>query len=169
LKKNFKNDENLIKHIVSVRRVAKVVKGGRRFGFSALVVVGNGKGRVSYASGKAKEVAGAVKKATDFAMNSLNKKSNFFYLKDRRTIHHDVIGRFCASKVHIRTADQGTGIIASKVLGLIFEAIGIKDIVAKSIGSTNEVNVVKSAIVALRAIQSPRDIEQKRGVNVTSI
>jgi small subunit ribosomal protein S5 len=156
---------DLIEKLIGVNRVAKVVKGGRRFGFAALVVVGDGKGRVGYGTGKAKEVPEAVRKATDAAKRSFLRVP----LREGRTLHHDVQGRYGAGKVALRSAPAGTGIIAGGPMRAIFEAVGIQDVVAKSIGSSNPHNMVKATIDALRAVRSPRAIAGKRGKKINEI
>ena len=160
-----KDGTELIDKLVGINRVAKVVKGGRRFGFAALVVVGDGKGRVGVGSGKAKEVPEAIRKATDKAKSSLIKVP----LKEGRTLHHDAIGIFGAGKVNIRSAPSGTGIIAGGPMRAVFETLGIQDVVAKSVGSSNPHNMVKATIQALKNIQSPRSVASKRGKKVADI
>lgn len=155
----------LIDRLVSVNRVAKVVKGGRRFGFAALVVVGDGKGRIGYGTGKAKEVPDAVKKATDSARRSMIR----IPLREGRTLHHDVNGTFGSGKVVMRSAPAGTGIIAGGPMRAVFEAIGIQDVVAKSTGSSNPHNLVKATFSALQEMRSPRAIAAKRGKKVGEI
>jgi len=156
---------DLIDKLVAVNRVAKVVKGGKRFGFAALVVVGDGKGRVGYGSGKAKEVSDAVKKATDDAKKHMVRIA----LREGRTLHHDIAGRFGAGKVYLRTASPGTGIIAGGPMRAVFEALGVQDVVAKSIGTSNPHNMVKATFDALTRMRSPRAIAAKRGKKVGEI
>lgn len=156
---------DLIDKLVSINRVAKVVKGGRRFGFAALVVVGDGKGRVGYGSGKAKEVADAVRKATDSAKKSMVRIS----LRESRTLHHDITGRYGAGKVVLRAAPAGTGVIAGGPMRAIFEALGVQDVVAKSTGTSNPHNMVKATFDALQAIHSPRAVASKRGLKVGEV
>lgn len=156
---------DLIDKLVSINRVAKVVKGGRRFGFAALVVVGDGKGRVGYGSGKAKEVTDAVRKATDAAKKSIVRIS----LRENRTLHHDVAGRYGAGKVIMRAAPAGTGVIAGGPMRAIFEALGVQDVVAKSTGSSNPHNMVKATFDALTTMRSPRAIAGKRGLKVGEV
>lgn len=151
--------------LVAINRVAKVVKGGRRFGFAALVVVGDGKGRVGFGTGKAKEVLIAKTKATEAAKKSMVR----IPLREGRTIHHDVEGRFGAGRVRLRTAPPGTGIIAGGPMRAIFESLGIKDVVAKSIGTSNPHNMVKATFDALLKISSPRDIADRRGKKISEI
>ena len=156
---------DLIDKLVAVNRVAKVVKGGKRFGFAALVVVGDGKGRVGYGSGKAKEVSDAVKKATEDAKKHMIRIA----LREGRTLHHDIAGRFGAGKVYLRTASPGTGIIAGGPMRAVFEALGVADVVAKSIGTSNPHNMVKATFDALTRMKSPRAIAAKRSKKVGEI
>ncbi|MAR56087.1 MAG: 30S ribosomal protein S5 [Rickettsiales bacterium] len=151
--------------LVAVNRVAKVVKGGRRFGFAALVVVGDGKGRVGYGTGKAKEVPEAVRKATEDAKKTMIKVP----LKEARTLHHDIKARYGAGKVTLRTAPPGTGIIAGGPMRAIFESLGVHDIVAKSTGTSNPHNMVKATFAALRELQSPRTIAARRSKKIGEI
>ena len=155
----------LIDKLVSINRVAKVVKGGRRFGFAALVVVGDGKGKVGYGSGKAKEVSDAMRKATDAAKKSMIR----IPLREGRTLHHDLYGRFGAGKVIIRTAPVGTGVIAGGPMRAVFEALGVQDVVAKSVGTSNPHNMLKATFVALQDMKSPRAIAGKRNKKVGDI
>lgn len=155
----------LIDKLVSINRVAKVVKGGRRFGFAALVVVGDGKGRVGYGSGKAKEVSDAMRKALDSAKKSMVR----IPLREGRTLHHDVYGRFGAGKVMIRMAPAGTGIIAGGPMRAVFEALGVHDVVAKSVGTSNPHNMLKATFDALDSMRAPRSIAAKRGKKVGEI
>ena len=165
-KESGHRDENeLIDKLVGINRVAKVVKGGRRFGFAALVVVGDGKGRVGIGSGKAKEVPEAIRKATEKAKTTLIKVP----LKEGRTLHHDAIGVYGAGKVNLRSAPSGTGIIAGGPMRAVFETLGIQDVVAKSIGSSNPHNMVKATMKALKEMQSPRLIASKRGIRVADV
>ena len=155
----------LTEKLVSINRVAKVVKGGRRFGFAALVVVGDTKGRVGFGKGKAKEVPEAIKKATDKAKIKMYR----IPLKEGRTIHHDIKGRHGASKVILRTAPPGTGIIAGGPMRAVFETLGVQDVVSKSVGSSSPYNMVRATFEGLKNIQSPRSIASRRGVKVSSI
>jgi small subunit ribosomal protein S5 len=155
----------LIDKLVSINRVAKVVKGGRRFGFAALVVVGDGKGKVGYGSGKAKEVSDAMRKALDSAKKSMVR----IPLREGRTLHHDLYGRFGAGKVIIRTAPVGTGIIAGGPMRAVFEALGVQDVVAKSVGTSNPHNMLKATFNALSEMRSPRAVAAKRGKKVGEI
>ena len=145
--------------LVSINRITKVVKGGRRFAFSALVVVGNQIGSIGVAHAKAKQVPDAIKKATESAKNNLIKIS----LLEGRTLHHDVLGKDGAGKVLLRSAPSGTGIIAGGPIRAVCEVIGIKDIVAKSLGTQNPMNVLRACIKALRSQNSPKDVAQLRG------
>lgn len=156
---------DLIDKLVSINRVAKVVKGGRRFGFAALVVVGDGKGRVGYGSGKAKEVSDAMRKATEDAKKSMKR----IPLREGRTVHHDLYGRFGAGKVIIRTAPVGTGIIAGGPMRAVFEALGVQDVVAKSVGTSNPHNMLKATFDALEGMKSPRSVAARRGKSVGEI
>jgi len=162
---NREEGSELIDKLVSINRVAKVVKGGRRFGFAALVVVGDGKGKVGYGSGKAKEVSDAMRKALDDA----KKKMVRIPLREGRTLHHDLYGRFGAGKVIIRTAPVGTGIIAGGPMRAVFEALGVQDVVAKSVGTSNPHNMLKATFDALHTMKSPRAVAAKRGKKVGEI
>lgn len=155
----------LIEKLVSINRVAKVVKGGKRFGFAALVVVGDGKGKVGYGSGKAREVPEAISKATAAARRNLVKIA----LREGRTVHHDVRGVFGAGEVVLRTAPSGTGIIAGGPMRAVFEAVGMHDVVAKSVGTSNPHNMVKATFAALQNSASPRSIAARRGKKVSEI
>ncbi|MGH6942908.1 MAG: 30S ribosomal protein S5 [Geminicoccaceae bacterium] len=160
-----RQDGEFVDRLVNVNRVAKVVKGGRRFGFSALVVVGDGKGRVGYGSGKAREVPEAVRKATEQAKRGMIRVP----LRQGRTLHHDVQGHFGAGRVVLRAAPAGTGIIAGGPMRAVFEALGIHDVVAKSIGTSNPHNMVKATFAALNLMVSPRAVAAKRGKKVGDI
>jgi small subunit ribosomal protein S5 len=151
--------------LVGINRVAKVVKGGRRFGFAALVVVGDGKGRVGHGHAKSKEVPEAIKKATEQAKRNMIRVP----LRDGRTIHHDVKGRSGAGKVILRSAPQGTGIIAGGPMRAVFEVLGVQDIVAKAIGSSNPYSMINATFEALQAMQNPRQVASRRGKNVKEI
>ena len=148
--------------LVHINRVAKVVKGGRRFGFAALVIVGDRKGRVGYGAGKAREVPEAIRKATEAAKRALIRVP----LRDGRTLHHDVKGRFGAGKVTLRAAPAGTGIIAGGPMRAVFETLGVKDIVAKSVGTSNPHNMIKATFEALGQLNSPRMVATRRGKKV---
>jgi len=162
---NREEGSELIDKLVSINHVAKGVKGGRRFGFAALVVVGDGKGKVGYGSGKAKEVSDAMRKALDDA----KKKMVRIPLREGRTLHHDLYGRFGAGKVIIRTAPVGTGIIAGGPMRAVFEALGVQDVVAKSVGTSNPHNMLKATFDALHTMKSPRAVAAKRGKKVGEI
>ena len=161
------NNENkeLNEHLVTINRVAKVVKGGRRFGFAAIMVVGDTKGRVGYGTGKAKEVPEAVRKASEDAKNRMIRVS----LKDNRTLHHDIVGKFGAGKVILRRAAPGTGIIAGGPMRALFESLGIKDIVAKSTGSSNPHNMIKATFDAFKRSESPKSVASKRSKKISEI
>jgi len=162
---NERGEGELLDKLVSINRVAKVVKGGRRFGFAALVVVGDQKGRVGFGSGKAREVPEAIRKATEQAKRSLVRVP----LREGRTLHHDVEGRHGAGKVVLRAAPAGTGIIAGGPMRAVFETLGVQDVVTKSIGSSNPHNMVKATFDALRNLMAPRMIAAKRGKKVGDI
>jgi len=151
--------------LVSINRVAKVVKGGRRFGFAALVVVGDRKGRVGYGSGKAREVPEAIRKATEQARRGLVRVP----LREGRTLHHDIADSYGAGKVIIRAAKPGTGIIAGGPMRAIFEALGVQDVVAKSVGSSNPHNMIKATFAALTHVTSPRAVAARRGKKVNEV
>ena len=151
--------------LVSINRVAKVVKGGRRFGFAALVVVGDGKGRVGHGAGKAREVPEAIRKATEQAKRGMIRVP----LREGRTLHHDIAGHFGAGRVIFRVAEPGTGIIAGGPVRAIFEALGVHDVVAKSVGTSNPHNMVKAAFAALERSTSPRAVAARRGKKVSEI
>jgi small subunit ribosomal protein S5 len=159
-------DENeLTEKLVGINRVAKVVKGGRRFGFAALVVVGDQKGRVGHGAGKAREVPEAIRKATDQAKRNMIRVA----MREGRTLHHDIQGRFGAGKVVLRAASPGTGIIAGGPMRAIFEAMGLKDVIGKSVGTSNPHNMVKATFSALVNVSSPRSVAQRRGKKVSDI
>ncbi len=155
----------LVDKLVHINRVAKVVKGGKRFGFAALVVVGDQKGRVGFGHGKAREVPEAVRKATEAAKKSLVR----IPLREGRTLHHDVHGRHGAGKVVLRPAPVGTGIIAGGPLRAVFDALGVHDVVAKSVGTSNPYNMVRATFDALKQQASPKMIANKRGKSVAEI
>jgi small subunit ribosomal protein S5 len=155
----------LIDKLVHINRVAKVVKGGKRFGFAALVVVGDQKGRVGFGHGKAREVPEAVRKATEAAKKSLVRVP----LREGRTLHHEVLGRHGAGKVVLRPAPVGTGIIAGGPLRAVFDALGVHDVVAKSVGSSNPYNMVRATFDALKGQNSPKMIANKRGKTVAEV
>ena len=151
--------------LVAINRVSKTVKGGKRFGFAALVVVGDQRGRVGFGKGKAKEVPEAIRKATEQAKRQMVRVP----LRDGRTLHHDMEGRHGAGKVIMRTATEGTGIIAGGPMRAVFEMLGIKDVVAKSQGSQNPYNMIRATIDGLRKEASPRSVAARRGKKVADI
>ncbi len=151
--------------LVAINRVSKTVKGGKRFGFAALVVVGDQKGRVGFGKGKAKEVPEAIRKATEQAKRQLVRVP----LREGRTLHHDIEGRHGAGKVVMRTAPEGTGIIAGGPMRAVFEMLGVKDVVSKSIGSQNPYNMIRATMNGLTKEQSPRSVAQRRGKKVADI
>ncbi|MBV1916826.1 MAG: 30S ribosomal protein S5 [Sphingomonadaceae bacterium] len=152
----------MIEKLVHINRVSKTVKGGKRFGFAALVVVGDGKGRVGFGHGKAREVPEAITKATAAA----KKKMVRVPLKEGRTLHHDGKGRFGAGKVNVRTAPAGTGIIAGGPMRAVFESLGVADVVTKSVGSSNPYNMIRATFDALTNQTSPKSVAQRRGKKV---
>ena len=156
---------DVVEKLVSINRVAKVVKGGRRFAFAALVVVGDQKGRVGFAAGKAREVPEAIRKGTEKAKKNMIRVP----LREGRTLHHDVLGRYGAGKVVLRAAPPGTGIIAGGPMRAIFETLGLQDVVAKSIGTQNPHNMIKATFDALSNLQSPRMVASRRGRKVGDI
>src|ERR671917_102340 len=158
-------DSEFVDKLVHINRVAKVVKGGRRFGFAALVVVGDQKGRVGFGHGKAREVPEAIRKATDAAKRAMIRVS----LREGRTLHHDVHGRHGAGKVILRAAPQGTGIIAGGPMRAVFEAVGMQDVVSKSLGSSNPYNLVRATFNALKNEDSPRSVAARRGLKVSTL
>jgi small subunit ribosomal protein S5 len=160
-----REESELVEKLVSINRVAKVVKGGRRFGFAALVVVGDQKGRVGHGAGKAREVPEAIRKATDQARRNMVRVP----MREGRTLHHDVYGRFGAGKVVLRAASEGTGIIAGGPMRAIFEALGLKDVVGKSVGTSNPHNMVKACFAAFGGMSSPRSVATRRGKKVSEI
>ena len=160
-----REDDGIIDKLVSINRVAKVVKGGRRFAFAALVVVGDQKGRVGYGAGKAREVPEAIRKATERAKRGMIRVP----MKEGRTLHHDIEGRYGAGAVVLRAAPAGTGIIAGGPLRAVFESLGVGDIVAKSLGSRNPHNMVKATFAALQHCASPRSVANRRGKKVAEI
>ena len=151
--------------LVAINRVSKTVKGGKRFGFAALVVVGDQRGRVGFGKGKAKEVPEAIRKATEQAKRNLIRVP----LRDGRTLHHDIEGRHGAGKVVMRTAAAGTGIIAGGPMRAVFEMVGIQDVVAKSLGSQNPYNMIRATFEGLKKEASPRSVAARRGKKVAEI
>ena len=164
-RKNQNEDNELVDKLVCINRVAKVVKGGRRFGFAALVVVGDARGKVGFGTGKAKEVPEAIRKATDDAKKNMVRVP----LKDGRTLHHDMKGHYGAGKVVLRSAPSGTGIIAGGPMRAVFETLGVQDVVAKSIGTSNPHNMIKATFDAFSSMHSPRNVANKRGKKVAEI
>lgn len=157
-----REDNEFVDKLVHINRVAKVVKGGRRFAFAALVVVGDAKGRVGFGTGKAREVPEAIRKATEQAKRSLIKVP----LREGRTLHHDVFGHFGAGRVVLRAAPPGTGIIAGGPMRAVFETMGVADVVAKCLGTSNPHNMVKATFEALQNLSSPKAVANKRGLKV---
>jgi len=157
--------EELIEKLVHINRVSKTVKGGKRFGFAALVVVGDGKGRAGFGHGKAREVPEAISKATAAAKKAMVRVP----LRDGRTLHHDGIGHFGAGRVAIRSAPAGTGIIAGGPMRAIFESLGVADVVTKSVGTSNPYNMIRATFEALREQTSPRSVAQRRGKKVSDL
>ncbi|MEQ8365494.1 MAG: 30S ribosomal protein S5 [Roseicyclus sp.] len=151
--------------LVAINRVSKTVKGGKRFGFAALVVVGDQRGRVGFGKGKAKEVPEAIRKATEQAKRQLIRVP----LKEGRTLHHDILGRHGAGKVTMRTAPEGTGIIAGGPMRAVFEMLGVKDVVSKSNGSQNPYNMIRATLDGLKKQSSPRHVAARRGKKVADI
>jgi small subunit ribosomal protein S5 len=160
-----REESDLVEKLVGINRVAKVVKGGRRFGFAALVVVGDAKGRVGVGSGKAREVPEAIRKATDQAKRTMIRVP----LREGRTLHHVVHGHCGAGRVVLRAAPTGTGIIAGGPMRAIFEALGVQDVVTKSIGTSNPHNMIKATFDALAQVVSPRAVAARRGRRVSDI
>jgi small subunit ribosomal protein S5 len=160
-----REESELVEKLVHINRVAKVVKGGRRFGFAALVVVGDQRGRVGFGNGKAREVPEAIRKATEAAKKNMIRVP----LREGRTLHHDIKGRHGAGRVLLRTAAQGTGIIAGGPMRAVFEALGVQDVVTKSQGSANPYNMVRATFNALSLQVSPRQVASKRGKKVADI
>jgi len=158
-------DEELIEKLVHINRVSKTVKGGKRFGFAALVVVGDGKGRVGFGHSKAREVPEAITKATA----SAKKKMIRVPLKEGRTLHHDGKGHFGAGKVNVRTAPAGTGIIAGGPMRAVFESLGVHDVVTKSVGTSNPYNMIRATFDALTTQTSPKSVAQRRGKKVADL
>jgi small subunit ribosomal protein S5 len=158
-------DSEFVDKLVHINRVAKVVKGGRRFGFAALVVVGDQKGRVGFGHGKAREVPEAIRKATEAAKRGLIRVP----LREGRTLHHDVFGRHGAGKVILRAAPAGTGIIAGGPMRAVFETLGMHDVVAKSQGSSNPYNMIRATFDALKREDSPRTVAARRSMKVSTL
>jgi small subunit ribosomal protein S5 len=160
-----RGDGDLVDKLVHINRVAKVVKGGRRFGFAALVVVGDGRGRVGHGHGKAREVPEAIRKATETAKKTMIRVP----LREGRTLHHDVQGHHGAGRVVLRAAPAGTGIIAGGPMRAIFECLGMQDVVTKSTGTSNPYNMIRATFDALKNQASPRMVAAKRGKKVSEI
>ncbi len=164
-----KDDDNaepeLIDKLVQINRVAKTVKGGRNFQFAALAVVGDGKGRVGFGQGKAREVPEAIRKSTEEAKKMMIRVP----LREGRTLHHDARGRWGAGKVVLRAAPPGTGVIAGGPMRAVLESLGVQDVVAKSVGSSNPYNMVRATFEALKAQNSPRSVAAKRGIKVADL
>jgi len=158
-------DSEFVDKLVHINRVAKVVKGGRRFGFAALVVVGDQKGRVGFGHGKAREVPEAIRKATETAKRTMLRVP----LREGRTLHHDVLGHHGAGRVVLRAAPPGTGIIAGGPMRAVFETLGVQDVVAKSVGTSNPYNMVRATFDALKNEKSPRQVASRRGKKVSDI
>jgi small subunit ribosomal protein S5 len=158
-------DNEFVDRLVHINRVAKVVKGGRRFGFAALVVVGDQKGRVGFGHGKAREVPEAIRKATESAKRALIRVP----LREGRTLHHDVHGRHGAGRVILRSAPAGTGIIAGGPMRAVFETLGMHDVVAKSQGSSNPYNMIRATFDALQREDSPRSVAARRSLKVSTL
>ena len=156
-------DSEFVDKLVHINRVAKVAKGGRRFGFAALVVVGDQKGRVGFGHGKAREVPEAIRKATEAAKRTMIRVP----LREGRTLHHDVEGRHGAGKVLLRAAPAGTGIIAGGPMRAVFETLGVQDVVGKSLGTSNPYNMVRATFAALTKEDSPRSVAARRGLKVS--
>ena len=151
--------------LVAINRVSKTVKGGKRFGFAALVVVGDQKGRVGFGKGKAKEVPEAIRKATEAAKRGMMRVP----LREGRTLHHDIEGRHGAGKVVMRTAPHGTGIIAGGPMRAVFESLGVADVVTKSVGTSNPYNMIRATFDALTNQTSPKSVAQRRGKKVADL
>ncbi len=160
-----REESDLIEKLVSINRVAKVVKGGRRFGFAALVVVGDGRGKVGHGHGKAREVPEAIRKATEQARGRMVRVP----LREGRTLHHDVSGHYGAGRVVLRASERGTGIIAGGPMRAVLEALGVQDVVAKSMGSANPHNMIKATFDGLARCCSPRMVAQRRGKKVSEL
>src|SRR3981081_2984282 len=158
-------DSEFVDKLVHINRVAKVVKGGKRFGFAALVVIGDQKGRVGFGHGKAREVPEAIRKATESAKRNLTRVA----LREGRTLHHDIAGRHGAGRVYLRATPAGTGVIAGGPMGAVFETLGIQDVVAKSIGSSNPYNMVRATFDALKHQDSPRSVAAPRNIKVSTL
>ena len=163
-KKNNKEDQELVDKLVGINRVAKVVKGGRQFGFTALTVIGDGNGKIGFGYGKAKEVPLAIQKAMEKAKRSMVKVPII-----NGTIHYSLVGRHGAARVYMQPASEGTGIIAGGAMRAVFEVLGIHNVLAKCIGTTNPINVVRATINGLTSVQSPQYVSNKRGKKIEDI
>jgi small subunit ribosomal protein S5 len=157
--------EELIEKLVHINRVSKTVKGGKRFGFAALVVVGDGKGRVGFGHGKAREVPEAISKATAAAKKAMVRVP----LREGRTLHHDGAGHFGAGRVYVRSAPSGTGIIAGGPMRAVFESLGVADVVTKSVGTSNPYNMIRATFEALTDQTSPKSVAQRRGKKIADL
>ena len=160
----YQGSEELLEKLVKVNRVAKVVKGGRQFGFTALTVIGDGNGRVGYGYGKAKEVPLAIQKAMEKARRDMTRIPII-----NGTLHYPLVGRHVAARVYMQPASEGTGIIAGGAMRAVFEVLGINNVLAKCIGTTNPINVVKATINGLRSVESPQHVSNKRGKSIEHI
>ena len=157
--------EELIEKLVHINRVSKTVKGGKRFGFAALVVVGDGKGRCGFGHGKAREVPEAISKATAAAKKAMVRVP----LREGRTLHHDGLGHFGAGRVYVRSAPAGTGIIAGGPMRAVFESLGVADVVTKSVGTSNPYNMIRATFEALGEQTSPKSVAQRRGKKIADL
>jgi small subunit ribosomal protein S5 len=157
--------EELVEKLVHINRVSKTVKGGKRFGFAALVVVGDGKGRAGFGHGKAREVPEAISKATAAAKKAMVRVP----LREGRTLHHDGMGHFGAGRVYVRSAPQGTGIIAGGPMRAVFESLGVHDVVTKSVGTNNPYNMIRATFEALTEQTSPKSVAQRRGKKIADL
>lgn len=164
-KNKDQKDSDIKDKLVAINRVTKVVKGGRRFGFAALVVAGDESGKIGFGHGKAKEVPEAIKKATDSAKKGLLR----IPLREGRTLHHDIIGTHGSSKIVMRSAPSGTGIIAGGSVRAVFELLGVQDIVAKSVGSANPYNIIRAVMDGLKQQKSPKVIASRRSKKISDI
>ena len=160
-----KEDDGIVDRLVHINRVAKTVKGGRRMSFAALVVVGDEKGRVGFGKGKAREVPEAVRKATEEAKKTMIRVP----LREGRTLHHDIRAKFGAGKVVLRAAPPGTGVIAGGPMRAVLECLGVQDVVAKSLGTSNPYNMIRATFEALKTAESPRDVANRRGKKVADL
>ena len=163
--KDERGEGDAIEKLVGINRVTKVVKGGKSFKMAAMVLYGDGKGRIGYGTGKAREVPEAISKATNAAKRNMKR----YPLREGRTLHHDIVGRYGAGKVVLRAAPAGTGIIAGGPMRALFEALGVHDVVAKSVGSSNPHNMIKATLAALDQVSSPRSVAMRRGKKVNEI